>query len=73
VRRLSAARSKRDARFSVSIGAADLERAAQPTVEGLQAAADGALYQAKAEGRDRAAVAPPRAPSEPPLRLLRGA
>jgi len=72
VRSLSAARSKRDPRFSVSIGAADLEGAAQPTFEALQAAADGALYQAKAEGRDRVVVAPARAASGS-RRLLRGA
>ena len=69
VRRLSAKAGKDAAPLSVSIGATDLERAAFPSFEGLHAAADQALYQAKAEGRDRAAVAPPRVRSG--ARLLR--
>ncbi len=52
---------------TVSIGVADLEDVTLPTFVALHAAADGALYAAKAAGRDRALAAPPRggAASEP--------
>src|SRR5579871_4145161 len=46
---------------TVSIGVADLEDVTMPTFVALHAAADGALYAAKAAGRDRALAAPPRA------------
>jgi diguanylate cyclase (GGDEF)-like protein len=69
VRRLGAPAGKDVPRLSVSIGAADLERAVLPTFEALHAAADQALYRAKAEGRDRAVAAPPRIRSG--ARLLR--
>jgi diguanylate cyclase (GGDEF)-like protein len=65
VRRLSAAAAPGGPRLTVSIGAADLERALQASFAALHAAADRALYQAKAEGRDRAAVAPPLPRSSP--------
>jgi diguanylate cyclase (GGDEF)-like protein len=42
---------------TVSIGIADLERAGTPGVERVWAAADEALYAAKAAGRDRVLVA----------------
>ena len=42
--------------YSVSIGVAALTAAA-PGIEGLMAAADGALYRAKAQGRDRLEIA----------------
>ncbi|HVV50993.1 MAG TPA: GGDEF domain-containing protein [Polyangia bacterium] len=45
---------------TVSIGVADLEDVTLPTFVALHAAADGALYAAKAAGRDRALAAPPR-------------
>ncbi|HXT95278.1 MAG TPA: GGDEF domain-containing protein [Polyangia bacterium] len=45
---------------TVSIGVADLEEITVPTFVALHAAADGALYAAKAAGRDRALAAPPR-------------
>jgi len=45
---------------TVSIGAADLRAAALPTFDALHAAADRALYAAKAAGRDGVMVAPPR-------------
>lgn len=45
---------------TVSIGVADLEDITMPTFVALHAAADGALYAAKAAGRDRALAAPPR-------------
>jgi diguanylate cyclase (GGDEF)-like protein len=64
VRRLGAKAGKdvgQDApRLSVSIGAADLERAPFANFEALHACADQALYRAKGQGRDRAVVAPPR-------------
>jgi diguanylate cyclase (GGDEF)-like protein len=41
---------------TVSIGIADLARAGNATPEGLYAAADSALYDAKMAGRDRATV-----------------
>lgn len=77
VRRLSATtgpgygHGRKLPRLSVSIGAADLERTAAPTFDALHAAADQALYQAKAEGRDRAVVAPPLRRTGSRLRLLR--
>ncbi len=46
---------------TVSIGVADLDDITMPTFVALHAAADGALYAAKAAGRDRALAAPPRA------------
>ena len=46
--------------YTVSIGVADLDGATLPTFEALHAAADRALYAAKAAGRDRALAAPPR-------------
>jgi diguanylate cyclase (GGDEF)-like protein len=72
VRKLGAAAPRGPFRLSVSIGAADIERAARPTFEALHAAADGALYQAKSEGRDRALLAPPRARSGPAPRAVGG-
>jgi diguanylate cyclase (GGDEF)-like protein len=45
---------------TVSIGVADLDDITTPTFVALHAAADGALYAAKAAGRDRAIAAPPR-------------
>ena len=45
---------------TVSIGAADLRAAALPTFDALHAAADRALYAAKAAGRDGVMVAPAR-------------
>jgi diguanylate cyclase (GGDEF)-like protein len=45
---------------TVSIGAADLKAASLPTFDALHAAADRALYAAKAAGRDGVMVAPPR-------------
>jgi diguanylate cyclase (GGDEF)-like protein len=45
---------------TVSIGVADLDDITMPTFVALHAAADGALYAAKAAGRDRALAAPPR-------------
>jgi diguanylate cyclase (GGDEF)-like protein len=46
--------------LTVSIGVADLEDITLPTFVSLHAAADAALYAAKAAGRDRALAAPPR-------------
>jgi diguanylate cyclase (GGDEF)-like protein len=69
VRRLGVS-EKEGVRLSVSIGAADLERSSMPSFDGLHAAADEALYQAKATGRDRAVVAPPRMRSGVRLRLV---
>jgi diguanylate cyclase (GGDEF)-like protein len=45
-------------KLTASIGVADLERALSRSAEGLFAAADGAVYRAKALGRDRVALAP---------------
>jgi diguanylate cyclase (GGDEF)-like protein len=64
VRRLGAASVKRGKgrepiKHTVSIGVADLELAAAPTFESLHAAADHALYAAKAAGRDCAVAAAP--------------
>lgn len=42
---------------SVSIGAADLDRVEEPTLEAVMLSADQALYRAKATGRDRAVSA----------------
>lgn len=50
-------------RPTVSIGVADLDCAVGPGFESLHAAADAALYAAKAGGRDRALAAPPRSDS----------
>ncbi|HEY7375530.1 MAG TPA: GGDEF domain-containing protein [Polyangia bacterium] len=50
---------------TVSIGAADLRAAALPTFDALHAAADRALYAAKAAGRDGVMVAPARAQGQP--------
>ena len=54
---------------TVSIGAADLRAAALPTFDALHAAADRALYAAKAAGRDGVMVAPPRVAGQPRTRL----
>jgi diguanylate cyclase (GGDEF)-like protein len=70
VRRLWLTKREKGRRLSVSIGAADLERAEWPTFEGLHAAADEALYRAKAAGRDRAAIAPPSARTGTRLKLV---
>jgi len=45
---------------TVSIGVADLDDITIPTFVALHAAADAALYAAKAAGRDRVVAAPPR-------------
>jgi diguanylate cyclase (GGDEF)-like protein len=45
---------------TVSIGVADLDDITLPTFLSLHAAADAALYAAKAAGRDRVLAAPPR-------------
>ena len=50
-------------------GAADLKAAALPTFDGLHAAADRALYAAKAAGRDGVMVAPPRLPKRRRIRV----
>jgi diguanylate cyclase (GGDEF)-like protein len=47
--------------LTVSIGVADLDDITLPTFVSLHAAADAALYAAKAAGRDRALAATPRA------------
>jgi len=65
VRRLSLragrwAKTSEPINHTVSIGAADLKAAALPTFDALHAAADRALYAAKAAGRDGVMVAPPR-------------
>jgi len=54
---------------TVSIGAADLKAAALPTFDALHAAADRALYAAKAAGRDGVMVAPPRLRRQRRIRL----
>ena len=76
VRRLSgaAAKSARDPHaaphHTVSIGAADLEAVALPAFDALHAAADRALYAAKAAGRDGVVVAPPAPGSGGSLRSV---
>lgn len=55
-------------RPTVSVGLADLDGAATSSFEALHAAADTALYAAKAGGRDRAVAAPLR--SEPAARFV---
>ena len=68
VRRLGAAANDKEKTMpppevTVSIGVADLDDITLPTFLSLHAAADAALYAAKAAGRDRVLAAPPR--SEP--------
>jgi diguanylate cyclase (GGDEF)-like protein len=69
VRRLGAAGNERaktvpasdlPSALTVSIGVADLDDVTLPTFVSLHAAADAALYAAKAAGRDRALAATPR-------------
>ena len=66
VRRLGAAGERREEKtmpppeVTVSIGVADLDDITLPTFLSLHAAADAALYAAKAAGRDRVLAAPPR-------------
>ncbi len=65
VRRLGAAAREGEktlppAEVTVSIGVADLDDITLPTFLALHAAADAALYAAKAAGRDRVLAAPPR-------------
>ncbi len=50
---------------TVSIGVADLDDITLPTFLSLHAAADAALYAAKAAGRDRVLAAPPRSDPGP--------
>lgn len=52
--------------FTASYGVA--ESTSAPTLELLVHRADDALYRAKAEGRDRAVLAPPLSPADPELR-----
>jgi diguanylate cyclase (GGDEF)-like protein len=54
--RIRAALRARDPRLTVSIGAADLERAGTRDPRSVFAAADTALYEAKHAGRDRLVV-----------------
>jgi diguanylate cyclase (GGDEF)-like protein len=67
VRRLGAAAQEREKTMppppdvTVSIGVADLDDITLPTFLSLHAAADAALYAARAAGRDRVLAAPPRA------------
>jgi diguanylate cyclase (GGDEF)-like protein len=70
VRRLSARAGQDTPRLSVSIGAADLERAPFSSFEALHACADQALYRAKGDGRDRAEVAPPRGRRAAQMKLV---
>jgi diguanylate cyclase (GGDEF)-like protein len=63
IRRLGADRFAESPRPTVSIGVADLDCAGAAPFESLHAAADSALYAAKAAGRDRALAAPPRSAS----------
>src|SRR5215471_16617076 len=67
------AKSSEPINHTVSIGAADLQAAALPTFDALHAAADRALYAAKAAGRDGVMVAPPRMPARPRFRVGVGA
>ena len=63
VRRLGAAENEKTvpaADVTVSIGVADLDDITLPTFLALHAAADAALYAAKAAGRDRVLAAPSR-------------
>jgi diguanylate cyclase (GGDEF)-like protein len=65
VRRLGAAGNEKEKtvpppEVTVSIGVADLDDITLPTFLSLHAAADAALYAAKAAGRDRVVAAPPR-------------
>jgi diguanylate cyclase (GGDEF)-like protein len=69
VRRLGAAGNEKETgkektmpppEVTVSIGVADLDDITLPTFLSLHAAADAALYAAKAAGRDRVHAAPPR-------------
>ena len=65
VRRLGAAANDKEKTMpapevTVSIGVADLDDITLPTFLSLHAAADAALYAAKAAGRDRVLAAPPR-------------
>jgi diguanylate cyclase (GGDEF)-like protein len=55
---------------TVSIGGADLDSAAAPSVEALQIAADQALYRAKTSGRDQVALAPAPPRPAPQLRVV---
>jgi len=72
VRRLGAAAANEKEKtmpapaVTVSIGVADLDDITLPTFLALHAAADAALYAAKAAGRDRVHAAPPR--SDPDTR-----
>ncbi len=66
VRRLAVAGTEKEKtvpmpEVTVSIGVADLDDITLPTFLSLHAAADAALYAAKAAGRDRVLAAPPRA------------
>jgi diguanylate cyclase (GGDEF)-like protein len=70
IRKLATAKQGDGMPLSVSIGAADLERADSPTFDALHAAADEALYRAKAQGRDRAVIAPPRIRTGSRLKLV---
>jgi diguanylate cyclase (GGDEF)-like protein len=56
--------------LTVSMGGADLDSAAAPTIEALQLAADLALYQAKTAGRDRLVLAPSPPKPTPQLRIV---
>ena len=66
VRRLGAAAANEKEKtmpapaVTVSVGVADLDDITLPTFLSLHAAADAALYAAKAAGRDRVHAAPPR-------------
>jgi diguanylate cyclase (GGDEF)-like protein len=66
VRRLGAAAANEKEKtmpapaVTVSVGVADLDDITLPTFLALHAAADAALYAAKAAGRDRVHAAPPR-------------
>jgi diguanylate cyclase (GGDEF)-like protein len=70
VRRLGAAANEKEKTMpppevTVSIGVADLDDITLPTFPSLHAAADAALYAAKAAGRDRVVAAPPRSDPGP--------